>query len=194
MLHSSHSSQLPRDGSCTPQGPPGCPGPEDPVPQPRWLLQAGLSISPLQGRGMGPNSGSHWGVRNGTFDLCGQPLQKPLGEGPSQASTVSPGTIPLNPSTLPRVPLSHCTLWPHAGACFEQHMLGPSKHPSTAGGMCPPLDTAPCPLCNPKAQRRTWCCCAPSCAPQLPPGTGARAPCQQLMGKFRVGASHGRGT
>lgn len=152
---------------------------------------------------MGPRSESCWGLRNDIFDLCGQHLQKHLGEAPSQASAVSPGAIPLNPSVLPWpshcIPMAthQCLLqsrasWAHPNIQVQLvgcHLL---QTPHTV--LSPATPTR-----KPEEKPLHGCAlpspCRPGCWARSSvgslPGTCVRAARQQLMGKFRVGASRG---
>ena len=152
---------------------------------------------------MGSRSESHWGPRNEIFDLCGQHLQKHLGEGPSQA--VSPGAIPLNPSVLPRARPSRCI--PMATCRSLLQSRAPWAHPNIQVQLvgCPLLRTphtvpSPATPTRKREEKPLHCCalpspCRPGCRARSSagslPGTCMRAPRQQLMGKFRVGASRG---
>lgn len=104
-------------------------------------------------------------------------------------TAVSPGPVLLNPGVLPRAGPAHCppAAVPEQGISgSSQGISGSSQHARTEG--CPLLQTppgVPSPAAPPEAQRKSR---AP--IPGSLPGT-ARAPRQQLMGKFRVGARRG---
>lgn len=149
--HSPGSTQVPRA--------------EDPVPQLPWLHQPGRAQHlPFSCRGEGWDRGRnrHWGMRKETFDLCGQHLQKRLGEGPAQVNAMSPGAILLHPSILPRawssccIPLTTCRSLGRAPWAHLNIQAQPVGCPLLRTPRAVPSPATP----TPKTEAKLLCRCA----------------------------------